>query len=371
MLLFVVINIALLARSGVRIGGDTGIYIDGARSLLAGAPLSQRQPSYVGYIAVVALFESIGAGLIGVALFQIAVATVAAGAVFRLGAELGGPVAGAVAAVLLAIDIDTNRWHAFILTDSLYFSALVMAAWLVHRATNGRSGLMGYVVASLALLVAALIRPEGWFVFPVAAVYWVFRGVSSWITRGSALVAVVLACGLMVVVVGPRLSGNVEAVDPAEMLRRGQTIWSYDGWRVPMPQDPGLESGAASGPAAVSYALRHPLSTAVLMAARVGVHIAHVRPYFSWGHNAAIVMWLLPLYLAGAYGAWAMRGDALVVWSLAVIGSQALVVALTHADWDGRYLAHVLPVFYPLAGCGVARISERWWPRGERMAVAG
>ena len=39
--------------------------------------------------------------------------------------------------------------------------------------------------------------------------------------------------------------------------------------------------------------------------------------------------------------------------------SQTLVVALTHADWDGRYLAHVLPLIYTLAGAGAVSIAQR------------
>ncbi len=392
LLLFVIINVALLAVSGVRTGGDTGIYVDGARGLLDGQPLSQRQPSYLGYIAVVAFFESIGMGLMGVVLFQLALATAAAAAVFKIGAALGGPLAGAIAALLLAMDLDTNRWHVFILADSLYLSALTVSVWLVYRAAKpsrlrqgyggqasppafakasaGKQALKPYIAASVVLLLSGLIRPEGWFVIPAAAIYWVVRGVSAPSRRWASLGVIGLACVLMMLVLAPRLSGNVEAVDPAEMLRRGQTIWDYDGWRVSMPREPSFDSEAGSASVAVNYAVKHPIGTLKLMAARVGVHIAHVRPFYSLGHNAAILVWLLPVYILGGYGAWVLRRNVLARWCAAVIGTQALVVALTHADWDGRYLAHVLPIFYPLAACGIALLMKRWAPRlTARIAV--
>jgi len=51
-------------------------------------------------------------------------------------------------------------------------------------------------------------------------------------------------------------------------------------------------------------------------------------------------------------------------WIVAAFATQALVVALTHADWDGRYLAHVMPIVYPLAAFGFWSLVPR------RSAVA-
>ncbi len=371
------LNLALFAVTGVRTGGDTGIYVDGARGWLAGQPLSARQPSYAGYIAVVAMFEAVGAGLVGVVLFQIAVAAAAAVVVFRLGTALGGALAGMAAATMLALDLDTNRWHTFILTDSLYLSSLVLAVWLVHRAASPtpQAPLLkpqaALPLAAFALLAAALIRPEGWFVVPAAAVYWVTRRASTRSQQWVGVGAVILASVLMVLVVGPRLSGNVDAVGPAQMLRQGQTIWEYDGWRVDMPDDPRVAGGEEGAAAAVGYAMRHPVATLTLMVARVGVHVAHVRPFYSLAHNLAILVWLLPVYSLAGYGAWVLRRHMLTRWCAVVIATQTLVVALTHADWDGRYLAHVLPLVYPFAGCGLALMAGRWRPLGRGATVAG
>lgn len=379
LLFFAAVNLGLLAVMGVRMGGDTGIYTDGARALVDGQSLTARQPSYLGYIAVVAFFQTIGTGLTGVVIAQVAAATAAAYAVYRMALELGGRLAGVFAVLLLAVDVDSNRWHAYVLSDSLYTSVLAMAAWLVHRASakvsspqalkpSSPRSLEPVVSASLVLLVAGLIRPEGWFLVPVAAWYVVITKTASPATRWLGLGAVAGACVLLVTVLAPVLGGNLQAVGPGEMLRRGNTIWDYDGWRLPMPAEP-LPEGGSSAITAVSYAVAHPLSTVALMAARVGVHVAHVRPYFSTAHNAAIVLWLVPIYALGGYGLWQVRGNALARWCVAVIGTQTLVVALTHADWDGRYLAHVMPVWYPFAAAGVVMATGRRRPGAPSAAA--
>ena len=118
--------------SGVRTGGDSGMYLDGANALLNGQPLTGRQPSYLGYITVVAGLQAAGAGLAGIVITQLAAATVAALAVYRIAVELGGRLPGAIAVLLFALDVDTNRWHAFVLSDSLFLSSLAAMAqfWL-------------------------------------------------------------------------------------------------------------------------------------------------------------------------------------------------------------------------------------------------
>jgi hypothetical protein len=361
--IFAAANLVWLAITGVHLGGDTGLFLDGARRLLDGQPLVDREPSYVGYVAVVAASQALGSGLIGVVLFQIAVATLGAGAVYRLGMELGGARVATIATGLLTIDFDVNRWHTYVLADSLFLSAFVLCVWLVHHAAERRTW-SGYVVALVVLIATSLIRPEGWFALPAAGFYWVARGLNGRAARLIGSAGVIGACLVTSLVVAPRLGGNVSAVNPAGMLQRGQTIWAFDGWRLAMPQpDESVPSTQAPGP--ISYAMRHPIATLELMLARIGVHLAHVRPFYSLAHNTVIVLWLLPVYALSMFAIWASWNRPLTRWCALAFGSQALVVALTHADWDGRYLAHVMPIVYPFVALGFWTIVSR------RPAIVG
>jgi hypothetical protein len=339
---FVAVNLVLIAINGVSSGGDTGLYVDGARAMLQGHPLIDRQPSYTGYIAIVAL--SLAAG-----------------------GALGGSFAAAIAVWLFALDVDTNRWHRFVLSDSLFLSVATITVWLVYRVSAGGS-LGARMAASVMLLITALIRPEGWFLIPLALAFWVSRMGAPVRVRAAGVVGVIALSVVMAALVVPRLGGNLKAVGPADMLRAGQTIWDFNGWRVPMPVDPVFEDGDRTSGDAVVYAFRHPISTAALMLARLGVHFGHVRPYFSPAHNAAIVVWLVPVYALAAWALWKTRSRALTVWLAAAAGSQLFVVALTHADWDGRYLSHMMPLIYPLTAYAVAAAAGRLQLREEAGA---
>jgi hypothetical protein len=349
MTLFIVVNLGLLAVNGVRHGGDTPLYLDGASRILDGRPLIDREPSYAGYVLVVAAAQAIGIGTLGVVVLQVLLGAVAAAAVYLLGVALAGRVAGAIAATLYGIDVDTNRWHQFILADSIYVSLMTIGVLLTHRAAIRRD-LEPVFSAFGVLIIAAFVRPEGWVLLPVAGCFVIVMRAR---TIRSSFGGVMTLCGAMAVVaalLAPSYQSNLRAVGPGNMLQRGQTIWEYDGWRVAMP--PGDVTDRAEG--AFEYALRHPVVTAKLMVARVGVHFAHVRPFYSTPHNVVIVVWLVPVYTAAAYAIWRLRRQPLTLWVLAAITTQTLVVAVTHAEWDGRYLAHVLPLIDTLVGAGIA-----------------
>lgn len=349
--LFVAVNAALLAYHGVREGGDSPLYVDGGARLLDGRPLVDRQPSYVGYIYVVAATQALQIGALGLVMFQIVAGAIAAIAVYAIAASMAGATAGRIAAVLFSIDADTNRWNQFILADSLYVSLFVIAVWLVYRAAIQRSA-NAVIGSAVVLFVAALVRPEGWFLLPAAVCYLVAMRTRSTAQRLYWGIALCIAAGVFVAVLAPALGGNVNAVGPADMLMRGQTIWDFDGWRVTMPPSGVVADGQAG--TAVAYALQHPFSTAWLMIARVMVHFAHVRPFYSTPHNLAIVVWLIPVYVAAVVAIRNLGFTALVSWLAIAIATQTLVVALTHAEWDGRYLAHVMPLIDTLVGAGVA-----------------
>jgi len=350
MAVFAAINFSLVALNGVRYGGDTPLYLEGAGRLIDGRPLVDRQPSYTGYVVVVAAAQAMGIGTLGVVAIQVLVGAAVAALVFKIGAGLAGRPAGAVAAALYSVDVDTNRWHQFILADSIYVSAFVAAVWLTHRATITR-GIEPPLSALSVTLAAALVRPEGWFLLPAVIGYLIVMRPWSMPQQLASAGATAVVVSVLLWALSSNYHGNMQAVGPASMLQRGQTIWDYDGWRVAMPASEATHGDQAGG--AIGYALRHPVSTIELMVARVAVHFAHVRPFYSTPHNVVIVLWLVPLYAAALWALWRLGLTPLAVWIAAAIATQTAVVALTHAEWDGRYLAHVLPLIDPLAGAGV------------------
>ena len=86
-----------------------------------------------GYRAIVASSITVGTGLIGVVVLQLVVAAVAAIGLEGIGRSLGGRAGGLASFSLFAFNPDQLRWHAYLLPDSLYTSAVILALAAIER----------------------------------------------------------------------------------------------------------------------------------------------------------------------------------------------------------------------------------------------
>jgi 4-amino-4-deoxy-L-arabinose transferase-like glycosyltransferase len=362
-LAFVVLNAGFLAAKGVQFGGDSSRYVGGAQLVLEGGPLRGNQWAYLSYIIVVALGKVVGVGLPGVVAFQIAMAAVAGLVLTLLGARLGGRLAGLVGAGFLLANPDVVRWHGYILTDSLYIAAVVLVVFVVWRATERGRG--WYALALLVLVPAATLRPTGLLLVVAATVFWAIRGIVTRDRVGLAL-GILGILGMTLLFVSPLVTSTIGRI-PSEGLRRGRVVYQYPGYRMAMPADDQPRSGWLSD---LRYVARHPGPTLALGARRVAMEMAHVRPYYRVRHNVMIVAVLLPLYALAAVGIAATWRHPLTHLLLGVVAAHLLLVAVCLADYDGRFLLHVMGPLAALAAAGVGRLTGGVPPVPEAGAIA-
>ncbi len=340
---FLAMSAAYLYLRGVRLGGDSERYIQGADLLLRGLPLQGKQWLYSGYIAIVAFFNCIGPGLPGLVAFQILVAIAAAYCLYRLGLILASPAVGLLAAALFLLNFEILRWHTYVLTDSLFISLVPIATYAVYAA-GARPSFARSALALACLVIGASLRPSGWLLFPAAVIYWMIQSPSARTKRWLALLLAVL---LLLIYIVPHLASAVQSESVAELLAEGVVIWGYEDWNVHMPA--GGLSAASPLSDVLGYAIQHPVATLRLAAWRVATALAHARPYHSPVRNALSLAYLLPVYGFALVAAVSRRREPLVCLVGLMIGSQLLLIAATFADWDGRFLLYFLPLIQLLA----------------------
>lgn len=340
-----------LVRTGVRLGGDTSRYLDGGAQLFSSGPLSGSVLPYLGYVATVGLFQEAGLGTSRLVVFQITVAVLATVALFDLGRRLAGDVAGLIAAGFFATYIDFVKWHVYILTESLFISAVVLTFWALD--TAARRGGSWYAVGVLGLGVTALLRPNGWLLLPIGVSYWALLRLPSARPRlRIGVVAGIVAAFVAFAGLAPMLTAGTDAAKPAEMLREGAVIWGDPSTWVTMPSDRGRGEGFA---ALSSYAVRHPVATAKVAALRVGTELMRVRGYYSMSRNLLILGFLVPIYGFAIAGLRTVIRQPLGRMMLAFAATQLALVAATFADYDGRFLLYILPFVMIFSGVGVQR----------------
>lgn len=350
---FIALNFMFAVRTPVRLGGDSGDYLADADRIRQGQFPSEGRFANVGYSALIAFSQLCGVGLNGVVGFQIAMAALAVGAVFHLAHQLRGRWTGIFAAIALSTNPDIIRWHTYILTDSLYTSFVVLTVWSIQSAQ--RTHRWSFALAVLTVLVTSLLRPNGWLFPPIAACFWFFRFLDG---RRAAVISVVV---LVMTVIGVLVLLTVRpglSLSPVDAnFREGRVVWGDPATYIVMPAD---EVHTGKGLVSVlGYVGRHPVASLKLMSLRIVAELAHGRTFYSTGHNAVITVVLIPMYLLAVVGLFTTLRESLARLLIAVMAGHLLVVALTWADWDGRFLLYIFPLIAIFAACGLACLIQR------------
>ena len=239
-----------------------------------------------------------------------------------------------LAAGFFVIDYAIARWHLYLLTDSLYISLVAVATWATHRAV-GR-GARAYLAACAVLLMAALVRPNGWLMVPVAAIYWIARSGLGRRMKRAAAAGVVLVC-----LGGAATIAVVQFGDEA-IARRSLTA----------------EQRRQRLPFAGVMTLRQRLNPA-RMPLRLAIELAHVQPKSSIRHNVMVVAVLAVVYPLAVVGFVKSRGQPLARLMAAIVAGHLMVIAVTFFDRDGRYLLYFFPLLIVFAASGAIAIRDR------------
>ncbi|HOG49733.1 MAG TPA: hypothetical protein PKY10_04030 [Lentisphaeria bacterium] len=339
--------------AGIRFSGDSYRYISGAEQVLAGEPLTAEQTPYRGYVWVVAACLRSGVGLRGLVVLQIAMALLALLALMAVARRVGGPGLAAVTGAIIALNPDFPVWHTFVMTESLYISAVCLTLWLTLWAMPpGRP--WRYVPTTAAIVLFALLRPSGWIMLPAVALFWIGHAKWRWPWRLAGGVAVILL--FLVLAFGGRgFRQGISGQGPVDKLYAGEVVWREDLWRVAMPP-PNSDDRSYLG--AVAYIARHPIACTHLALRRLAVLFLRIRPGYSAAHNAVLLAVYLPLAFLGTVGAWLGRRRLEVRLAIALVLAHALIVALTFNDNDGRFSLYLVPPLGLLSAVTLVRAAE-------------
>lgn len=329
-LLGAVVSFAGYQKLGVISQGDSTRYISGAKAIAQGGGLNSVQNLFQGYIYLLRGVFYAGGTLGSVLLIQCLFSVLAGVCLCIAGARLFGLAAGLLAACLFLCSPEIQRWNFYILTDSLANSLLVIVLCLaVLSSKNPRW--CGLLVP--AMVWFAFMRPES-YVLLLCTLFLVIR------KPLKTALPVFVALGLIWIFFHGSSAGN--AYNMALHWDEGTVIWGHKASNLPPPVV--LEHAPRLGLAgtALQYLVAYPLWAINLTTHRLFWFCCHARPFYSPAHNLLAVFQSVLLLVALLYAVWRYRlkniGVAMV---LGLVLLQSAVVALTHADWDGRHFTRI------------------------------
>ena len=162
------------------------------------------------------------------------------------------------------------------------------------------------------------------------------------------------------------ITNNLVSATRVEYYATGNVMWAYPEGNLKMPGALPASLATVSNPLAriLLFIAEKPGYFLKLAGMKLWYLFLHARPYYSDFHNYFLVLTLVPSYMLAAWGLMSRTdqpADKVLLVSICMF--QSMIVALTNADWDGRYLLVILPIVFIFSArgtwCALAAVKSR------------
>jgi hypothetical protein len=330
---------------GVRWGGDSGRYVEAARNILNGVPLSRQQWHFLAYEWMLIPIFSLNGGLKSVVFTQCILALVGAFVLYGMGKKLFSPTTGLAAATIYLIHPSIQRWNYYVLPESLATNALISVFGLAILSREKKWAKTALIPTAMVL---ALVRPETLlFLMPVSVYLLGFR--FSWSSINGVIL---MAISLFLYLIRPE---SPEELGLLSQWKKGTYIWGYPGIGGPNMAI-GIGEQGSVGAGIIQLLWADPVWGLKVLGLRVYYFLLPIRPYFSRPHNWVALGSSLGIYALALWGSLSKkRRELKLIGGILLV--QMVFVALTWSDWDSRWLDRVMPLLILLAVGG----GETFW----------
>ena len=84
-----------------------------------------------------------------------------------------------------------------------------------------------------------------------------------------------------------------------------------------------------------------------------------IRNHHSAKYKLHIMLWILPAYILALIGLIYYKKRSIIILIIAVIIGHSIIVGLTYATHESRFIIYILPIIYFLSGCGLSIVYKK------------
>lgn len=344
---WLLINGLLFYFSGIKYAIDTARFEAEADSWLNG----QVQPSYhlwySGYIALLFICKSMLHSIYPSIFFQCMFSLFATICFYRgLCTSLKNSTGAFIATLLVICYMPIQQWNTCLLTESIFISLVLLFVYALSLDKKSHKWLFVFLIS----ILASAIRPNGGILLITCCMVYGIRSV-----HWNTLSAILFSAGTISILF---LLHNFTSVFYQFLLNSfntGEIICGYAYWTVPAKTTITDDVSKGSITKIADLIFSNPVKSTQLFISRLLVLWADVRIYYSLIHNLFIGMYLTAAYAAAVTGFIQYRKNLPeFAWaSILYCGLHSMLIMVTYADWDGRFLAPLLPVVFIWSGLGI------------------
>ena len=334
--------------------GDSRFYFSGASHT---GELSSFERLYVGYIFLLHFSQIISnSGMLMVVIQSIFV-IFGAYAIFSLAQEYGNTMAGWISVSFYLVAPMLSQWTRYILTESIFYSLIVIGLRLATLKV-----FWSHLPMIPVVLLLIVLRPNGIIIACAVLSIYVLIKFFRISTRISMIILIWSFCVLFGVLLlgGGGVSGDSVQSSIFEKTIEGNVIYGVTEMNVRMPQPDSINR---SNLAYVKYILENPLANLKIGMLRVYWELKQIRPWYSTSLNLFLLVTMASFYsfsFVGLVRTWRKH----LVKAIAILTLPSVVlISMTWAIWEGRFGWWFMVSWIPLFGIGMSAVVDMVYKR--------
>lgn len=361
-LLYCGLSIFLFNEFGVKIVNDSHRYLDYASNLENGFYFDKHNFWYFGYVLFIFIVQLIYKDPLAVIVAQYLLGFIATLALYKTSLLLFQDTRTAIITALsYMLFIEISCWNSYILCESVYCSLTCISLYFLASTQRQSQRFYKYIPAVLIVAITILTKPTG---IALLGAILTIALLKLWSHAKSTVVRIafvfILSTGFILVInkmlftyliIENYQSGEIIydiTTLPYQEIYNPLIITPPENIYIPSQNNPPLVR-------IVMFIVHNPLYFLQLFRTKLFFFLFHIRPYWSWMHNAFVLFFLLPYYY---YVLLVFKKQSLpkeiMVFSAVYLFIHSVSIALTSVDWDGRFLMPLLPLIFML---GASEIS--------------
>jgi hypothetical protein len=343
---WILVNGFLLYSLGIKYAIDTIRFDAEASAWINGTFEPSYRMWYAGYIAVLVICKSLFHSIYPSIFFQYILSAVATIYFYKGLGNLFKNVQIAFYSTLFLIGyFPIQQWNTCLLTESMFISLVLLFVWALSIENNSRK----WFTLLLISILATSLRPNGGILLlSTCAIYSVQQ------IKLDKRFLLVFSIGIIIMLFVLQNETDTFYQFLLDSFNKGEIICGYKNASIHTTYTTN-DSSSGSVTKILHLITQHPSKSMQLYIGRFIELWSDVRVYYSLVHNLFIACFLLFAYTMAAIGCIQYRKVyTALVWTTALYcGLNTLLVMITYADWDGRFLAPLLPMIFIWSGLGI------------------
>jgi hypothetical protein len=307
---------------------------------------------YTGYILILAISKLIFGSIYFSILFQCILSLIAVISLFNALKRIFKNTNIAFLSTLpVILYYPIQIWNMCLLTESIYVSMILLFIWGYSLLNKKKRWFYMILIAA----AASITRPNGGILIITLIILYTYEQWNIDRLFAKRLFTASLLICIPCLILFIQYSTDVYFQFLIQSFNKGEIICGYDGWTIPVNviHTEFIHNNTINQ--VLTLLLKYPLEYMQLACYRFLALWSDIRPYHSFSHNLYIIVSLSLLYTFAGIGLirYVKKYSGLFILTISYCGFNSLLIMITYADWDGRFLAPLLPIVFIWSGLGI------------------